>query len=119
MKSLFFSIILTTTLLSCNGQDCSKLPQIFQTYQDAKQIISVTNFKIKENLNTFQSSWIRSAQFFSCDGEKGFMIFKTDRQEYIHQDLPIGIWNSFKRATSFGSFYNANIKNKYQLKLRQ
>ncbi len=119
MKPYLLSIILSTILFSCNGQDCSKIPQTFQTYAEAKRTIAATNFALTENLNTSKSSWIRSAQFFSCDSRKGFMIFKTDKEEYIHQDLPISIWNNFKQAVSFGSFYSSNIKKKYQLKLRQ
>lgn len=119
MKALITIAIIASIFASCNAQDCKSIKKSFNSYADAKELINKSKFKIHETANTNKSSWIRNASFYSCDGKVGFLIFKTDKQEYIHQDLPIEIWNSFKQAASFGSFYNSKIKSKYQLKLRQ
>jgi hypothetical protein len=39
---------------------------------------------------------------------------KKDKS-YIHKNVPIQVWNEFKKATSFGKFYNRNIKGVYQM----
>jgi hypothetical protein len=114
---LFFCLCLT--LYSCSAQNCRDIPSVFSSYQQAKNLIQKSSFAYSDKLNTSKSSWIRGASFYSCDNKTGFLIIATDKQEYTHQNLPIEIWNSFKSANSFGQFYNQNIKNRYQLKVRQ
>ncbi|MBW1613973.1 MAG: KTSC domain-containing protein [Deltaproteobacteria bacterium] len=99
------------------SQDCKTLPTIFDSYQQATRLVKSSKFKIKETLDTSKSSWIRGATYYSCDGEEGFLILVTDDKEYIHQNVPINVWNGFKNASSFGSYYSRNIKGKYQLQL--
>jgi hypothetical protein len=97
---------------------CKDLPASFKSYTEAISKIKEAKFKIKESANTSGSSWVTSANFYSCDGESGFLIYTTNKgYEYIHQGLPISIWNGFKNASSKGSYYNANIKRRYQLRI--
>jgi len=104
---------------SCNSQDCKDIPTTFSSYNSATTIVKKAVFKITDNLPTDKSSWIKSATFYSCDGNYGFMIYVTDKgREYIHQNLPLDIWNSFKTAVSSGSYYDHNIKGKYRLVLK-
>lgn len=118
MLRQFLLLYICLTLYSCSGQDCSDIPKVFSSYQQAENLIGKSTFLYSDNVNTSKSSWIRGASFYSCDKEVGYFIVVTDRQEYIHQDLPIQVWENFKSASSFGAFYNQNIKNRYQLKLQ-
>jgi hypothetical protein len=115
------SIVLLTILYfcnSCNSQNCKDIPTTFSSYNSATIIIKKAVFKITDNLPADKSSWITSATFYSCDGNYGFIIYTTDKgREYIHQNLPLNIWNSFKSATSSGSYYDHNIKGRYRLVL--
>jgi len=97
---------------------CQNLPEIFETYEDAHSKIHKAKFYYIENLNTSKSSWIRGASYFSCDGKYGFLSIYTDKKEYIHQNVPIEIWESFKYSESFGRFYNKNIKHRFKLKIK-
>jgi len=99
-------------------RNCGDIPKAFRSYQQAKDIIEKSTFLYSDKVNTGKSSWIRAANFYSCDHKNGFFIIATDKQEYIHQDLPIEAWNSFKSANSFGQFYNQHIKKRYQLKVQ-
>lgn len=99
----------------CFGQDCNKIPSTFSSYEKAKTFVKTSVFKIKETIDTSKSSWIRGAAFYSCDGQKGFLIIKTDKKDYIHQNVPIEIWREFKSATSFGSYYSNYIRGNYKL----
>jgi len=110
---------LSLTFFSCSAQNCKYIPDIFSSYQQAKDLIAKSTFLYSDKLNTSKSSWLRSARFYSCDKKLGFLIIATDKQEYTHQNLPVEVWNSFKSANSFGQFYNQNIKHRYQLKVRQ
>lgn len=100
---------------SCSSSECSTLPEQFISYEDAIQKVKLSEFKFKEILNTSRSSWIKGANYYSCDGKTGFMIMRTSSEEYIHQNLPIAIWANLKNAVSFGKYYNYNIRGRYQL----
>ena len=117
MKALIISILLTA-MLSCRSQDCNKLPQHFSSYKEAISQVKNGAFKFKDEANTSRSSWIASAKYYSCDGKTGYFIYFTKRNyEYIHKGVPIEIWRQFKAASSMGSFYGADIKNKYRVDL--
>lgn len=117
LKIICFSLLFF--LFACNGVDCDKLPKQFTSYKEAVHKIKTAHFKIEESKKTSKSSWINSVSFFSCDGISGFLIIDTDIKEYIHFDVPYDIWNGFKNADSYGSYYNRRIKHKYIFNLKQ
>ena len=119
MKKLITVSLLSLLLLSCHSQDCTKLPERFASYQQAINLVEKSVFKIKETANTIGSSWLTSAKFYSCDGITGYIIYTTNKDyEYIHYGVPAYIWDGFKAATSKGTYYNANIKNRYPVNLK-
>lgn len=118
MKKVLLFISVMFTLLSCNSQDCIKLPQAYSSYNQAVKAVKNSTFVFTDEANTSGSSWISSASFYSCDGKSGYLIYTTNSgREYIHQGVPIDIWRAFKKASSKGSFYNSNIKNRFRLRL--
>ena len=117
----FTKIITLFCLLfySCKSQKCNVLPNEFKNFDEAKVLIQKANFSFTEILNTEKSSWIKSGKYFSCDLKLGFFLYKTDKETYIHQNVPLEIWNELKQASSIGSYYNRNIKHKYQLTIKK
>lgn len=115
-------IIITHTQIENNqkarSKDCNKLPEFFTSYQEATRLVKQAKFKYKDVANTNRSSWIWGARYYSCDGLVGYLIIQTNRGEYIHSDLPISIWKQFKKAESYGQFYNYYIKGDYQVQLK-
>lgn len=111
-KIFFLSILLLT--LSCKAQNCKDVSFQGKSYKDALKTIKHTNFNLSEKIYT-NSSWIKSIEFYSCNEITGFLILtsKQDRQ-YIHNSVPLNLWYQFKQTDSYGRFYNANIKNKFQ-----
>lgn len=115
LRKLFVPALLLTLSISCNSQNCSELKNNFTNYQEANELITKTVFTLFDECNTSKSSWILNAKYYSCDERKGYFVIKTKNKTYIHKGLPLKIWNRFKNANSFGKFYNAEIKGKYQL----
>ena len=117
-KNIFRVFIISLFLMSFQGgKDCTKLPNIFSNYQQACTLVKSSVFRLHENVDTSNSSWIRAANYYSCDSKTGFLIIKADQTEYIHQNVPINVWYAFKNASSFGSYYSSNIKGRYAIKL--
>lgn len=115
MRILIFNFLCFVATTACGQADCNKLQANFTSYSEAISKIKSTKFTYSDNVNTSKSSWIRSASYYSCDKKFGYFIIKTDKGSFIYKDLPISVWNSFKNASSFGSYYDRNIKNRYQL----
>ena len=119
MKIVNIIFALSLIFCSCKSQNCSELIPEFKNFDEAKALIQKTNFSFTETLNAEKSSWIKSGKYFSCDSKLGFFLYKTEKETYIHQNVPIGIWNELKQANSIGSYYNRNIKHKYQLNIKK
>ena len=120
MKKLFVYLALICVVLnlySCNSQFCNELPSQFSSYQQAVSEIKSTDFTIEDKVDTSRSSLIKSATYYSCDSKIGFLLVKIRSTEYIYQNVPISVWENFKEADSFGSFYNRNIKGNFQLNI--
>ncbi len=100
-----------------NSIDCEDVPNFFSSYQQAYNIVVNANFNYSDYINTWKSSWIESAEYYSCDGQTGFFIIHMKNGTYIHQDLPVEIWYAFKNAYSFGSFYSTYIRGNYRVRL--
>lgn len=110
-----FLLILFST--SCSGQDCKTLNENFNNYESALKVIKSADFSFSDNCNTNKSSWIENAKYYSCDNKTGYLLLETKSKTYIHKKVPIERWNDFKKAESFGNYYNRNIKNRFQLVL--
>ena len=118
MKKLIqylFLIGILLTLISCNNLSCNELPTPFNNYEQALSEIKTTEFSFEDSLDTSRSSFIESASFYSCDSKVGYLIIGIRNTEYIYQNVPISVWEEFKEADSFGSFYNSNIKDNWRL----
>ena len=117
MRNFIFYILICIFLIACEKDDCNKLQTNFSSYDEALDKIKGTKFNLMEKVNTSTSSWVRGASFYSCDEKLGYFIIKTDKGNYIYKNLPLSVWNGFKNASSFGSYYDSNIKHKYHLYL--
>lgn len=117
MRILIIYLLFSSTIVACVNKDCNKLQADFTSYNEAISVIKATRFTYSDSVNTSRSSWVRGAFYYSCDKETGYFIIKTDTRNYIYKDLPISTWNSFKNTSSFGSYYNRNIKSRYKLYL--
>jgi len=114
---LILTIINLRATTTCMSQDCANLPSHFSTYSEATTKILNSKFSFTDHVNTEKSSWIKSASYFSCNRLTGYLIIILKNKTYIHQGVPLTIWQSFIRASSYGEFYNNNLKHKYKLEL--
>lgn len=117
-KKIIAIFLFSLIIFSCKSQDCNNLPDNFISYTQAISLVKKSSFKIEETANTSNSSWIRSAKYYSCDGQTGYFIYTTKDHEYIHKGVPVNVWEEFKKASSKGSYYDRNIRYKYQLNLK-
>lgn len=117
MKRLAIIIALIFVGLYLNAQEdnCNQISGNWKSEKDAITGIENTAFKTSESTKPNEGSWMTSAHFYSCDDEFGYLIIKSDKKTFIHQDVPKAIWVALKDARSIGGYYNFYIKNNYKL----
>lgn len=109
--TLFFSFFLFSLL--CNSQSCHQLNIKGTSYETTLKRIKSAEFNFSDTCNIKKSSWIYNAEFYSCDKQDGFFLLTTKKKTYIYKEIPLKLWLEFKKADSFGRFYNERIKGKY------
>lgn len=116
MKLLF--IIVSTVLFGSCSSNEQCIPIKSSSYLEAISEVQGMKFSFTDELPIGKSSWINGADYYSCDGNKGYLILKTNNQEYIHEGVPKDVWIEFKNAESSGSYYDENIKYHYSYQLK-
>jgi hypothetical protein len=119
MKKLLCIICLASLLcFGCHHANCNNIPAEFSGYDEAIADVRNATFDLVDSVNTSESSFVTGANYYSCDGQTGFLIVGLKGREYIHKDVPIQTWQQFKQATSFGEFYAEFIRGRYRLDLK-
>jgi hypothetical protein len=113
---LVLSIIVMVAV--CIAQDCGTMPPHFVSYDAAMLFVRRADFKLKDEISIYKSSWLTHAEYYSCDGYSGIFIFRTEKgREYIMKNVPLYVWTGHKHADSYGKYYNRNIRGKYHFPL--
>lgn len=108
---LIFGIFLLFN--SCSATACAELDISGLSYAQAESAIRAGSFTYSNKVITRKSTWIVKAEYYSCDNKKGYFILTTKKKSYLFHDMPKSVWKDFKKAPSYGKFYNAHIRGKY------
>jgi len=112
---LFVALIFAGMLLNAQIDDCSHTKTNWKSDKDAIETIENGVFAVVEKVIGDQESWLKSVQYYSCNDEFGFMIVKGEKKCFVHQNVPVSVWETLKIADSKGGYYNFYVKNKYKL----
>ena len=102
---------LSETNLKDNVSQSHTANYISVKYRSDKVDIANPRF---EYLDTSESSWVRGAWY---DDDNGYMVINLSGTYYHYCSMPESAWNSFKSASSFGTFYNQSIKGNYDCRV--
>jgi hypothetical protein len=116
MKQIsFFLLVCLLISNQSKSQSCNNLPDKFYSYSEAINKIQNTSFEFTDKLPYGKSSWIMTANYYSCDSQFGYLVYSTKQgNRYIHENVPINVWYEFKNASSSGSYYGNYIKGRYR-----
>ena len=118
----FFLVVTLAIFLSgCVNQTqpvSSNLPErdtTSQSHQSKLVSVKYRSGQVNVGLTSFEylptnSSFVNGAWY---DQSNKYMIIKLNSTYYHYCGLPLNAWGSFKKASSFGSHYNNNIKGNY------
>lgn len=112
--SLIVALIFIGMYLNASEDNCSQTSHSWKSKKEAITQIENTTFKTSESIRTPYSSWMLSAHFYTCDDKFGFLLIKSEKNNFLHEDVPVTVWNALKNAKSVAGYYNFYIKNKYK-----
>jgi hypothetical protein len=117
MKKTLLVILLICVGIILNAQidNCAHNNTSWNSEKDAIEYIENESFANTESLIVDGESWMESANFYSCNEGFGFLIVKSQKKSFIHQNVPTKVWEALKGANSKGGYYNFYIKNKFKL----
>jgi hypothetical protein len=118
MFKLIFIYCSLVLLTACSKNGCDNLPDQFSSYEEAERKIEATEFNVRQEIRTPESSWIYGATFYSCDGELGYLEVETDHGSYYLKDVPKHVWEAFQATEATGKFFNEVLRGNYLLELR-
>ncbi len=113
---LFIVLIFFGVILNAQIDECDHLKLNWNSDNEAIEIIENETFAHTDMFAGETDSWLESAHYYSCDEESGFLIIKGSKKSFIHQNVPIKVWQCLKSAKSKGGYYNFYIKNKFKLR---
>lgn len=115
-------ILLPALLILLTSSGCSTSRNLesgshqesFSSYEEAINYVQTNEDLTHLTVDTGKSSWVQSADFYYYPGDtSGYAIFELSNRLYIHEGVPLEIWQGFTHADSFGTFYNQNLKGNY------
>jgi len=77
--------------------------------------IENSKFRFQQQFKISRTYGIMNARFYSCDGEKGFLIMKVDKKDLIYLDVPKAIWDALITAADINVYYKAEIRDAFSV----
>jgi hypothetical protein len=99
--------------------DCHAIPDKIDSLslEEVVNIIQSATYRLQEHISISRYRAPREATFYSCDGDKGWVIAKVDDQNFtVYADLPKSVWDSFINSEDPITFYNSTDFQKHLIK---
>jgi hypothetical protein len=123
MKRQAVLLLTLISTASCHSYTCKDLPDAFPSGEAAIQRIKTSTFRFVDEFTLSDTSlaftaemlsWITRANYYSCDGKRGYLIYRLTRgSDHIRQNIPIELWKGLKDTSAKGPYYDRYIKDKY------
>lgn len=95
----------------------AELPKTFTSYSEAIAEVRGADFNTEEEISISDSEFINSAEYRADNKDQGFLILDLSGKEYIYDNIPVSVWEDFKKSKDKDRFYNSRIRNHYTLTL--
>jgi hypothetical protein len=93
--------------------NCDSLQTLSPDFTKAQHAIEISTWRFKQSLKLNRLYGIHRAQFYSCDGQTGFLIVFSANKNCIYKIVPISVWNEFLKASDPEKYLEEVINKKY------
>lgn len=106
MKRILTTLLLVTAFSYSTAFACNAA---YVKYRDTH--VCLDQFEYQD---TSRNSFVKGAWY---DASNDYMVLSLKGTKYHYCRMPDSVWNAFKGAFSYGRFYSANLKGKYDCRL--
>jgi len=91
--------------------DSLKVPNLNSA--QAIEQIRVTKFRVQQSFKLTRRQGFKGGEFYSCDGNTGFLIIKFNESELLYTDVEKEIWKNLKTSQDPEGYF---LKEKERLR---
>lgn len=114
-KIILYSLLLSLSHLAIAQVDqnfaipkenitCDSLQNTFHSVDEAYQKIEAAAFSYQQSFKLSQVQGLKSAGFYSCDTQTGFLLLKYHDRKLVLKDVPKTIWEELILSNDPESF---------------
>lgn len=114
MALILFGVII---IYSCKekSNDCKQLlGTSYTTYEEVVLAIKGKAYQFQDSVNINDGERLKFARYFSCNGATGYLVlsYKIKPEDY-RCDVPLSIWNEFKKSNKKETYFDEKIATKF------
>jgi hypothetical protein len=102
-------------LIGPQSTDCDSLYVLSSPIDEAIENIERSTFRFQQQFKISRTYGVMNARYYSCDGEKGFLIINVDRKDFVYMDVPKSIWDNLITSPDINTFYVSEIEESYDV----
>ena len=102
-------------LIGPQATNCDSLDIPTTSLENAIQMIESANFRYHQQFSISRTYGVMKAKYYSCDGEKGFLIMKVDKKDLVYTKVPKSVWDELINAEDLNAYYKTRIINQYNV----
>jgi hypothetical protein len=102
-------------LVGPQSTNCDSLNLPLISFKEAVKMIENSSFRFQQQFKISRTYGVMNAKYYSCDGEKGFLIMKVDKVNYLYLDVPKTTWDLLIKSPDINALYDQEIRTGYEV----
>jgi len=114
-SSFTFSQVEHNYLVGPQSTNCDSLDLSSDSLGELIKRIENSTFRFQQQFKISRTYGIMNARYFSCDGERGFLIMKIDKKDLIYFEVPKSVWDTLITSSDINAYYASQIRDHYEM----
>ena len=86
-------------LVGPQSTTCDSLDLLDSSKEKAIELIRASSFRFNQNFRLTRKSDFQGGEYYSCDGEKGYLIIKMDNEQSLYLGVQKAIWDELIKSS--------------------
>lgn len=93
--------------------NCDTLVIRDNDFEASLQKIEGATWRYTQSMHLNRPFGFRSADFYSCDGQTGYLVIRVDEEKYIYMKVPVSVWEEFSKTSDPENFIKEKIDGNF------
>jgi hypothetical protein len=96
-----------------HNTNCDSIHSPGTDFNDGYDQLKSATWRFKQSIKLNRYEGIRRAEYYSCDGQTGFLIVLSEKNDCLYEIVPIAIWNDFLKTPDPEKYFNEKISEDF------